>query len=61
MNNKYNKTLNVQQLSLLGPPLRRSFCALVAQNNQHSSGPLAWRYDMNLNESSLFQLGATMS
>ncbi len=40
----HNKPLKAQQLSLLGPPLRRSFCALIAQNNQPSSGPLAERY-----------------
>jgi len=41
---KSNKPLKAQQLKLLGPTLRRSFCALIAQNNQHSSGPLAERY-----------------
>ena len=38
------KPLNHQQLKLPGPPLRRLFCALIAQNQQHSSGRLAERY-----------------
>jgi len=39
-----NKPLNVQQLKLLGPQLRRSVCALIAQTNQLRFGPLAGRY-----------------
>ncbi len=32
------------QLSLLGPPLRRLFCAFIAQNSQLRYGPLFGRY-----------------
>ncbi|AJQ93385.1 hypothetical Protein YC6258_01337 [Gynuella sunshinyii YC6258] len=39
----YNKLLNHRLLAQPGPPLRRSFCALIAQNHQHSSGRLAER------------------
>ena len=42
---KHNNPVNAQQLKLLGPPLRRPFCALIAQNNQLRSGPLPGRYE----------------
>lgn len=31
----------------LGPPLRRLFCALIAQNNQLRYGPLFGRYALS--------------
>ena len=42
--NTANKPLNHRLLAQPGPTLRRSFCALIAQNHQHSSGRLAERY-----------------
>ena len=42
--NTANKPLNHRLLAQPGPPLRRLFCALIAQNYQHSTGQLAERY-----------------